>query len=594
MMSGGDNEISFGDESGGETEPLLPPPVGNKAIRASMEGSKDAIEVVLEEPYEKKKGITRERVFVVLTILLTELCERLTYYSVVANMVLFCTSVLDMSSDDASVVTLIFAGTVYIIPVFGGYVSDSFAGKYNTILGSGLVYILGLFLLPASAVNYSHWFDDGQDLSLEARKAYFFLGLVFVALGTGGIKANVGPFGAQQVDDLGKDAVQSFFNWFYWFINAGAVVAYSGVAYIQQEVGFDYGFLVPLISMLIALIIFIIAKKRYKHTQPGESILTQSFLVCHQAVHGCKKPAFNHARTQHGGTFSNEMVDGVIAVLRVIPIFILVIIYWAVYSQMSTSLFLQSERLDISVGDAKLPAAMLNIFNTVIILILIPIMDLIVYPLLAKFDRSPTHLQRIGVGMILAACAMIYSGILEIYRKNDIANNGYIQQELADEKFNASKLSMFIQIPEFAFVGSSEVFASISGLEFAYTQAPTFMQGLIMGLFLMTSGLGSYLASAIVSIAKAATDGDWFPKEPNNGHMEYLFFLLAGLTVINLGVFILVARLYKYRVPDFEVKEEDSKINLPDQYAYDNNTYETEKPPLEKMGNDVENDQTRM
>lgn len=47
----------------------------------------------------------------------------------------------------------------------------------------------------------------------EARKGYFFGGLVFVAIGTGGIKANVGPFGAQQVDDLGADAVQSFFNW---------------------------------------------------------------------------------------------------------------------------------------------------------------------------------------------------------------------------------------------------------------------------------------------------------------------------------------------------------------------------------------------
>ena len=56
-------------------------------------------------------------------------------------------------------------------------------------------------------------------------------------------------------------------------------------------------------------------------------------MVCHQAVNRCKKPAFNRARTQHGGSFSNEMVDGVIAVLRVIPIFILVIIYWAVYSQ---------------------------------------------------------------------------------------------------------------------------------------------------------------------------------------------------------------------------------------------------------------------
>ena len=48
----------------------------------------------------------------------------------------------------------------------------------------------------------------------ETRKIYFFLGLVFIALGTGGIKANVGPFGAQQVDDLGADAVQSFFNWY--------------------------------------------------------------------------------------------------------------------------------------------------------------------------------------------------------------------------------------------------------------------------------------------------------------------------------------------------------------------------------------------
>ena len=68
-----------------------------------MEGSK-------EEIIEPKKGITRERLFVVMSILVTELCERLTYYSVVANMVLFCTSILKMTSDDASVVTLVFAG----------------------------------------------------------------------------------------------------------------------------------------------------------------------------------------------------------------------------------------------------------------------------------------------------------------------------------------------------------------------------------------------------------------------------------------------------------------------------------------------------
>ena len=77
--------------------------------------------------------------------------------------------------------------------------------------------------------------------------------------------------------------------------------------------------------------------------------------------------------------------------------------------------------------------------------------------------------------------------------------------------------------------------------------------------------------------------------------MEYLFFLLAGLTIINLGIFIIVARLYKYRVPDFEAKEEDKKINLPDQtFAYDNSTYENEKPPIEKIANDVDHEQTKM
>ena len=67
----------------------------------------------------------------------------------------------------------------------------------------------------------------------------------------------------------------------------------------------------------------------------ADSILTQSFKVCYQAVHGCKKSSFNRARNEHGGSYSNEMVDGVIAVMRVIPVFILVIIYWAVYSQVN-------------------------------------------------------------------------------------------------------------------------------------------------------------------------------------------------------------------------------------------------------------------
>lgn len=49
----------------------------------------------------------------------------------------------------------------------------------------------------------------------------------------------------------------------------------------------------------------------------------------------------------------------------------------------------------------------------------------------------------------------------------------------------------------------SNILMTFTGLEFAYTQAPEFMQGLIMGLFLMTSGIGSYVASLIVTIVQS-------------------------------------------------------------------------------------------
>ncbi|XP_052818724.1 solute carrier family 15 member 4-like isoform X2 [Mya arenaria] len=535
-----------------ERKPLLGSSEFGEGERSRTPIMEKSIEIEEDPPKGKISG---QRLFTVASILVTELCERLTYYSVVANMVLFCTDVLKINTSDASVITMVFAGTVYLIPVPGGFIADAYAGKYNTILGAGFIYVLGLFLLPAAAVDYRAWFGGDEDMNLETRKIYFFLGLVFIALGTGGIKANVGPFGAQQVEDLGSDAVQSFFNWFYWFINAGAVVAYSGVAYVQQEVGFDYGFLIPLISMIIALVIFMAAKSKYRHLQLEGSILAQSCGVCCQSINGCKDPTFQHARKSKGGSYEDKYVDGTMAVLKVLPVFGLIIIYWAVYSQMSTSLFLQSERMDISVNGAKLPAAMLNIFNTLIILILIPIMDRVVYPALAKCGRSPTHLQRMGIGMVLVACSMVYAGILEIVRKEDIKNNGYISQNLSDTTFNASRISMFAQVPEFAFIGGSEVFTSISGLEFAYTQAPQFMQGLIMGLFLMTSGIGSYVASLLVAIVGAwhtSDSSDWFPDEPNNGHLEYMLFLLAVLSGLNLIVFIFVAKWYKYRQPDFE------------------------------------------
>ncbi|KAK7111645.1 solute carrier family 15 member 4-like [Littorina saxatilis] len=514
-----------------------------------------------------KIPMTKKKLVVVICILVTEMCERLTYYSVVANIVLYGTSVLKFTSTDAANIANIFTGVVYLMPVIGGVISDAWAGKFRTIIACALIYVLGLVLLPLSAFGYSSVFGESEDgsyydISVDTRRSLFLSSLVFIAMGTGGIKANVGPFGAQQLEEQGEAAIKSFFNWFYWFINVGSLIAYSAVAYIQQNISFGWGFVVPLVSMILAIILFLIARPFYVEKPPGGSVLSMSMAVIwqvmtgkkHQVPQGEKRRIFDKARVKYGGSFDDATVESVKSVLRVLPVFLTVIMYWAIYSQMTTTFIFQGERMDVSVGDVKIPASGLNAFNTIIIIVLIPIVDRLLYPCMERIGRPLSHLQRIGIGFILAAMSVVVAGIVEIVRKDRMEEpGGSMIQELGGEKFNASTISVFIQVPEYALVGASEVFASICGLEFAYTQAPKSMQGVLTGLFMVTSGLGGFLATGILNAVKAATkDYPWFDDEINNVHVEYYFFLLGGLMFVDFLVFLVIAKFYRYRDTQYD------------------------------------------
>ncbi|XP_067670794.1 solute carrier family 15 member 4-like [Haliotis asinina] len=494
-----------------------------------------------------KRKLGSKEMYSVVCLLVCNLCEQMTFYSVAANMILFCTSVLDYSSPEAATISLVFSGIVLFLNVPGGYIADSMAGRYNTILGSGLIYLIGLVMIPISAVDYKDMFgrsEDGSacDMTLEARRVYFLGGLVFVALGTSSIRANIGAFGALQVEGLGEDAVQSFFNWFYWVNNAGALIAFSGVAYLQQNISWVWGLSVPFFSMCLALVVFVLARGTYQHTPPAGSVLTSVFSLWRR---GCGQ--FEKMRKTKGGSYDDVTVDGAVGVLRIVPVFLLMIFYWVIYSQMMSTFFLQSESLNVKIGDVKVPAAMLSIFDILVILLVIPLVDRLIYPLFRRLGWPLKPLQRIGVGLLLVGGSVVTAGVVEMFRKQDLSVNGAVIQVLGDEKFNASSMSVLVQVPQFALVGASEVFASITGLEFAFTQAPPSMQGLLTGLFMMTWGLGTFVSSAILKIVEVSTKDDpWLPDDINNGKAEYWFFLLGGMMFVNFIGFIFVARRYTY------------------------------------------------
>lgn len=117
----------------------------------------------------------------------------------------------------------------------------------------------------------------------------FFFGLYLVALGAGGIKPCVSAFGAGQFDDT--DPVEriekgSFFNWFYFFINIGALMSSSLLVLIQENAGWAVGFGIPSFFMGVATTCFFLGTPLYRFQKPGGSPITR---VCQVLIASLRK-----------------------------------------------------------------------------------------------------------------------------------------------------------------------------------------------------------------------------------------------------------------------------------------------------------------
>lgn len=106
----------------------------------------------------------------------------------------------------------------------------------------------------------------------------FFFGLYLIALGTGGIKPCVSSFGADQFDDTdSKERVKkgSFFNWFYFSVNIGALISSSFLVWVQDNLGWGLGFGIPTVFMALAIGSFFSGTPLYRFQKPGGSPLTR-------------------------------------------------------------------------------------------------------------------------------------------------------------------------------------------------------------------------------------------------------------------------------------------------------------------------------
>ncbi|XP_072974777.1 protein NRT1/ PTR FAMILY 8.1-like isoform X1 [Typha angustifolia] len=530
-------------------------------------------------------------------ILANECCERLAYYGMSTNLVNYMKTRLHQGNTTASNNVTNWSGTCYITPLLGAFIADAYFGRYWTIATFMIVYIFGLTLLTMSASVKGlkpYYCQNGVCDPTKTQTALVFLALYLIALGTGGIKPCVSSFGADQFDESDeseKKRKSSFFNWFYLSINIGALVASSILVWIQMNVGWGWGFGIPAVAMAIAVVSFFFGTPLYRHQKPGGSPLTRILQVViasfrksgvkvpgntsllyevtekESAIQGSRKlehtnelKFFDKAAviTQEENKKSPvnpwrlctvTQVEELKSIVRILPIWASGIIFSTVYSQMSTMFVLQGNTLDPHMGPSfKIPAASLSIFDTISVIVWVPIYDRFIVPFARKFtgrDRGFTQLTRMGIGLVISIFSMLAAGILEVIRLRTVARdklydyNGYVP------------ISIFWQVPQYFIVGAAEVFTFIGQLEFFYDQAPDAMRSTCSALSLTTAALGNYLSTLLVTIVTGITTKNgklgWIPDNLNRGHLDYFFWLLAVLSLFNFVVYLWIAKRYSYK-----------------------------------------------
>ncbi|XAR58934.1 Peptide-transporting ATPase [Bertholletia excelsa] len=531
-------------------------------------------------------------------ILGNECCERLAYYGMSSNIVLYFKHQLHQQSATAAKNQSDWSGTCYITPLIGAFLADAYLGRYWTIASFSIIYVIGMTLLTLSAsVSGLKPSCSGKDdcHPIQTQSAVCFLALYLIALGTGGIKPCVSSYGADQFDDADEDEKKyksSFFNWFYFSVNIGALIASSVLVYIQDNVGWGWGFGIPAVAMGIAVLSFFSGTRLYRNQKPGGSPLTRICQVlvasvrkyrvkvpednsllyetaddAESAIKGSRK--FDHTKdfsffdkaavvVQSDDEKGSEdpwrictvtQVEELKAIVRLLPIWATGIIFSAVYNQMGNFFVLQGETMDTRVGNSsfKIPPASLGIFDTLSVIFWVPVYDRIIVPVTRKFTghkNGLTQLQRMGIGLFISIFSMVSAGVLELVRLGIVKRHNYYDSE-------EIPMSIFWQVPQYFIIGCAEVFMFIGQLEFFYEQAPDAMRSLCSALSLTTVALGNYLSSLLVTIVTSISTKNgklgWIPDNLNYGRLDYFFWLLAVLSVLNLGVYILVAKWYTYK-----------------------------------------------
>jgi len=418
-----------------------------------------------------------------------EAAERFSYYGMMAILTIFMTKYMlgsdgnpdYLSEAEAKAEVHHFKFLVYLFPVFGALISDTFLGKYRTILLLSVVYCLGHLVL-----------------GIDQTRTFLSWGLMLIAVGAGGIKPCVSAHVGDQFGQSNSHLIERVFGWFYFSINLGSTISTILTPWLldHPDFGPHWAFGVPGVLMAVATVAFWLGRNKFVHVPPSGLRFFRE-------------------------TFSGE---GLGAVAKLIGLYAFTAVFWALYDQTHTAWVLQADKMNrvIPLGFTTIEphAAQLQAINPVLVMIMIPLFSLVLYPAVSRYICNFTPLRRIGVGFFLMVPAYLVTT--------------WIESQLTA----GLKPHIIWQLLAYIVLTASEVMVSITALEFSYTQAPKSMKSLIMSLNLLSVSAGNFFVSKVNTYIKSS-GGD----SGLEGANYYLFF--TGVMLAAAMLFVVYASFYR-------------------------------------------------
>jgi POT family proton-dependent oligopeptide transporter len=338
-------------------------------------------------------------------------------------------------------------------------------------------------------VDMPEWTGLAPRLSLA-----WALGLIAVA--SGGIKPCVGAHVGDQFGSANAGLLPKVYSWFYFSINFGAFLSTLLTPLLLDRYGPGVAFGVPGVLMAAATLVFWLGRNEFVHIPPA-------------------------GRRFWGDALAG---DGLRTMVRLLPLFALLSIFWSLFDQTTSTWVEQAKHLDRVVLGYEVSAAQTQAMNPILVLLLIPVFTQVVYPWFER--RWPlTPLRRIGLGLCLAPLSFAIAALVQ--RQIDggaLPHLGW--QGLA-----------------YLVITTAEVLVSITALEFSYTQAPPTMKSFVTGVYWLSVALGNEITVLVNKYILAQREAG---RRVLEGADYYWFF--TGAMVVAAIVYLLWSLTYRGRV----------------------------------------------